>query len=149
MGQGRQGELPRSTIRLIDISAVPALIVLILLMALLRQSSPFLDRGGLLLASLCTGLVLLSLVHVHEQGMVEEATCADCAHHVHHSHLASADFCVDNCVLCQMLSLPFVAAILLSVVLFSAIGTPLYTRERALIANGFTGNRSSRAPPFA
>ena len=94
-------------------------------------------------------MLLFSLVHVHEQGMAAGADCVDCAHHVHHSHLASADFCVDNCVLCQMLSLPFVAAILLSVVLFSAIGTPLYTRERALIANGFTGNRSSRAPPFA
>ena len=94
-------------------------------------------------------MLLFSMMHVHEQGMAAGADCIDCAHHVHHSHLASADFCVDNCVLCQMLSLPFVAAILLSVVLFSAVGTPLYSRGRALIANGFAGNRSSRAPPFA
>ena len=92
-------------------------------------------------------MMLCSLTHVHEQAAAASADCADCAHHVHHTHLATASFCMDNCVLCQMLSLPFVAAILLSVILFSATASPLPLQGKALMANGFAGNRSSRAPP--
>ncbi|MBO4658164.1 MAG: hypothetical protein J5637_03205 [Prevotella sp.] len=99
-----------------------------------------------LLLAVFVPMLLLSLVHVHE-GMAEEAACADCAHHVHHSHLASADFCVDSCVLCQMLSLPFVAAILLSVILFSTTGKVMPLQVTAFLANGYTGNKSCRAPP--
>lgn len=94
-------------------------------------------------------MLLFSLVHVHEQGTVTETECIDCAHHVNHSHLAMADFCVDNCVLCQMLSLPFVAAILLSVVVFPTTGISLHQQDEALTASGFAGNRSCRAPPLA
>ena len=101
-----------------------------------------------LLLAVFVPMLLLSLVHVHEQGMVEEATCADCAHHVHHSHLASADYCMDSCVLCQMLSLSFIAAVLLLIALFSAKGKDLPLQTTAFLVSGYANNKSCRAPPY-
>ena len=100
-----------------------------------------------LLLAVFVPMLLLSLVHVHEQGVADETVCADCEHHVHHSHLASADFCVDSCVLCQILSLPFVTGILLSVILFPTMSKSLPSLAVVSTANGHADNRQSRAPP--
>ena len=74
-------------------------------------------------------------------------SCSECIHHVRHSHLSSADFCIDQCVLCQFLTLPFIVAGLM------ILGITLVVRYKRWQGTHFhypasaAGYISLRAPP--
>ncbi|MBO4819844.1 MAG: hypothetical protein J5548_00050 [Prevotella sp.] len=67
-------------------------------------------------------MLLFSVLHIHTEGSEVSDACSECIHHARHSHLSSADFCIDHCVLCQFLTLPFIAAGLMT------LGSPLVVR---------------------
>ena len=74
-------------------------------MGLARQRRLF----SRLLLIVFVSMLTLSAVHVHR---VEQLpVCLDCAHHVSHGgHLASGVSHPNDCLLCQLVSVPFVAA---------------------------------------
>ena len=92
-------------------------------------------------------MLMLSALHVHTVGTNIDDGCSECMHHVRHSHLSTADFCIGQCVLCQFQTLPFIAAIL------TAICIPMMVRHHLghaivhLCPVRLTGQISLRAPP--
>ena len=56
-------------------------------------------------------MLVLSSVHVNlQESAPTEAQCYACEHHIHHDgHIATAQH-LQKCVLCQFLSLPYLAA---------------------------------------
>ena len=63
------------------------------------------------LLSVFVPMLALSLVHHHESVSSEDVECMDCAHQVRHSgHFSVGSVSVDNCLICQLVSLPYVKA---------------------------------------
>lgn len=75
--------------------------------------------------------------------------CGDCTHHIHHSgHITTAVEHIDDCVLCQFLSLVYTPAVILLVVI------PFSLTIRGILSNinfvycKVVLYKSPRAPPF-
>jgi hypothetical protein len=72
-----------------------------------------------LLLSIFISMIMLSGIHYHQPVTHISAECADCVHHIHHSgHFTIAAEHIDDCVLCQFLSLVYTAATASLLVLF-------------------------------
>ena len=70
-----------------------------------------------LLWSVFVSMILLTGLHHHEPTANLAADCVECAHHIHHSgHFTAATEHVNDCVLCQFLSLVYTPAATLMVV---------------------------------
>lgn len=105
------------------------------------------SRG--LLATFVIALLLAS-VHVHRAVMPLGVECIDCATHAPHSgHLSDGAPDLHSCVLCQLLSVPFVSATVCGVLPLRRTSDRLRFYSPARIANAATGTQSSRAPPRA
>ena len=55
-------------------------------------------------------MLMLSVFHIHTEGLTDDIGCNECMHHVRHSHFSTADFCSLQCVQCQFQTLPFIVA---------------------------------------
>ena len=90
----------------------------------------------------------LSALHIHQP--VSVATeCADCAHHVqHHGHLSASTGSMHDCVLCQFLSLPFLPATILTVVLSVSLTVIATNRNVHFVCYEAGKAQSTRAPPY-
>lgn len=102
-----------------------------------------------LLLSVFTSMILLSGLHHHEAVMNAAIDCADCTHHVHHSgHFTIDTSHLDDCVLCQFLSLVYTPAVILLVVI------PFSLTIRGILSNinfeycKVVLYKSTRGPPF-
>jgi len=62
-------------------------------------------------------MVLLSSLHVHTTADTGAAECVECVHHLCHGHLVQLDTAMHACVLCQFVTLSYVAAAVTAVVL--------------------------------
>lgn len=62
-----------------------------------------------LLLSVYLPMLLLSSLHIHDAGQEGEATCHECVQHQCHGHLSQFSGDLHQCVLCQILTLSFVA----------------------------------------
>ena len=56
-------------------------------------------------------ILLLSSLHVHQSAEAAEETCVDCLHNHCGGHLTQTTVHMDDCVLCQFLTLPMLAAV--------------------------------------
>ena len=94
-------------------------------------------------------MLLLTSVHVHRAMPQITTECTACLHHIHHNgHINSIDNQVDNCLLCQFLSLPFLGAKTLDVSLFNIVKAKALILLQQVLTS-FTGQtHSTRAPPF-
>ena len=64
-------------------------------------------------------MLLLSSLHVHDQEAAASADCKECVdHHPHAGHIGMPGAAVHTCVLCQFLTLPFVAAAIVAAALY-------------------------------
>lgn len=54
-------------------------------------------------------MLLLSSLHIHQESETPQDTCAECVHHHCHGHLSQLADAMHHCVLCQFLTLSFVA----------------------------------------
>lgn len=93
-------------------------------------------------------MILLSGLHCHKTVTTAAADCVECAHHVHHSgHFTIAPDHIDDCVLCQFLSLVYTAATATILVLF----VNFTQKGRLFLCNCSTQKEPSllctRAPP--
>ncbi len=61
-------------------------------------------------------MLLLSSFHIHAQGEVDATTCSECVQHQCHGHLSQFAGELHQCVLCQILSLTYVATTAAAVV---------------------------------
>ncbi|MBR1643993.1 MAG: hypothetical protein IJ684_01295 [Bacteroidales bacterium] len=99
-----------------------------------------------ILLSVFVPMLLLSSLHRH--AVRGEAECAACVQHLPHAgHFSQAASVVDDCLLCQFLSLPYVpaqAAVLAVFPLFSAL---LPRRTQATRLQSWTGCICLRGPP--
>ena len=102
-----------------------------------------------LLLSVFVSMILLTGLHRHQPAANQATDCVECAHHVHHSgHLTVATEHLDDCVLCQFLSLVYTPAATL-LVATPISQTVLPVTDNVDMVCGEAGHYdSTRAPPF-
>jgi len=93
-------------------------------------------------------MLLMSSLHFHEPSQIEETTCAECVQHQCHGHLTQLSDGMHQCLLCQCLTLTFVAAAICAVVLFSHVSKTLIAQHQCDIHHDVCGIPTLRAPPF-
>ena len=94
-------------------------------------------------------MILLSGLHRHEVVTSTAIDCADCMHHVHHSgHLMADANHMDDCVLCQFLSLVYTPAAILLVAIPFSLSIQVMTHRVNLVPCEADLYKSTRAPPF-
>lgn len=54
-------------------------------------------------------MLLLSSLHIHQESELSADSCTECVHHHCHGHLSQLAETMHHCVLCQFLTLTFVA----------------------------------------
>jgi hypothetical protein len=62
--------------------------------------------------------LLLSSLHIHHESEAYAEQCTECVHHQCHGHLSQLADTMHHCVLCQFLTLTFVAGSVGSVIFF-------------------------------
>jgi len=91
-------------------------------------------------------MLLLSSVHIHNRGQVA-AVSHPCVHHHCGGHLGQSTNTMDTCVLCQFLSLQFVAVAVATVVLYNKIKKITYAQRERVFHFDVCGIPTLRAPP--
>jgi len=94
-------------------------------------------------------MLMMSSLHHHNAPGALQTVCPQCLHHIHHSgHLAAEQAGIDNCVLCQFQSLPFVAAVVIELgLVVRRFCCPLILSESACLSV-YSGIPATRAPPY-
>ena len=96
----------------------------------------------------CTGTATGVRDH-HQENFGAEVVCAECSQHVAgHSHLVAHGHGVEECVLCQFLTMVGTAVIAgFVIVLAATMGEVIYTTHPSLRTLSI-GRHAPRAPPF-
>ena len=101
-----------------------------------------------LLLAVFVPMLIFSCIHVHEEVSVGADTeCADCVHHSCHGHLTSTASWAHDCVLCQFISLTFVAAAVAAVAVVFNVLWILYAPKQYAIYSTTRGCIVTRGPP--
>ena len=94
-------------------------------------------------------MLLLASVHHHETE-ASSALCEECVHHQPHGgHLQASPTGVDNCVLCQFLSLSYVASLAVGLVVIVSFLSAALPCQQAFCQQQYAAQRIPRAPPFS
>ena len=92
-------------------------------------------------------MLLLSSLHVHETGVFSDDSCSECVDHQCHGHLSQLTVSMHQCVLCQLLSLTYLAVGFSSV----AVILPIIRKRYSLLPDGVlivgSGVIVTRGPP--
>ena len=104
--------------------------------------------ASLVLLAVFLPMLILSSVHVHDSSSLFEETCHECVHHHCHGHLGELTTTLHACVLCQFLTLSFVATGFLTVVYYKKVYRILYAQHQCEIHTDACGIPLLRAPPF-
>jgi len=92
-------------------------------------------------------MILMQVSHVHRD-MGADEVCTDCLHHVNHdSHLSTASFSIDNCVLCQFAGVPYLFAVAMALVVFVSVRPMAVSFHTANSLTLLFTLHSPRAPP--
>ena len=102
-----------------------------------------------LLLSVFVPMTVLSVLHVHESGIDTTAVCSACVNHqAHAGHLTTGIDDIHDCVLCQFLSLNFVAATAVLTATLTIFHRQRCVRRVALYVSTPHALHATRAPPF-
>ena len=94
-------------------------------------------------------MILLTGLHRHQPVADQTTDCQECAHHVHHSgHLTAAAEQLNDCVLCQFLSLLYTPAVTLLLSISVSPTVHSVTDNVNMICCEAGQYDSTRAPPF-
>ena len=93
-------------------------------------------------------MLILSSVHVHETPESIGSECSGCVQHHCHGHIGELTTSMHACVLCQFLTMSFVAAAVFTVVLFHKANEIHFAQRRSDILLEACGINKLRAPPF-
>ena len=105
--------------------------------------------SAIVLLAVFLPMLLLSSFHVHPETHLEGAACKECVHHVPHAgHFGTQTFCTCDCVLCQFLTLPFLMATAVVLVIhLKYYDALLLVGDQCVLCNIEEANHL-RAPPF-
>ena len=92
-------------------------------------------------------MLILSALHVHETTESLSYECSGCVQHHCHGHVGEMTTTMHACVLCQFLTLSFVAAAVYTVVLYNKVCIIHYAQRQAVILLNACGIITLRAPP--
>ena len=101
-----------------------------------------------LLLAVYLPMLLISSLHFHELGDASETTCSECVQHQCHGHLSQFTGELHQCMLCQILTLTYVAATTGAVVLFLSPKRIVRERQSQAVCLNTCGVVSLRAPPM-
>ena len=93
-------------------------------------------------------MVILSSVHIHDSADLFGDNCKECVQHQCHGHLGELTTTMHACVLCQFLTMSFVAAAVYAVVLYNKVCRIRVARLQSEIKLEGFGIPTLRAPPF-
>ncbi len=92
-------------------------------------------------------MLILSSVHIHHNAPASEELCSHCVQHHCNGHLGQLTTSTHSCVICQFLTLSFVAAVATAAVFYKpTYHLPSVHRHHA-VCYGVCGVISLRAPP--
>ena len=103
--------------------------------------------SAIILLAVFLPMLVLSSVHIHESDEAIKTECADCVHHSCHGHLTALTTWAHDCVLCQFLTLPMLAAILLAVTLYVHVCKKFRVQPLCGFRTFCCGTIITRGPP--
>ena len=93
-------------------------------------------------------MLLSSSLHIHEDGGAAAGTeCADCVHHNCHGHLTQMATWTHDCMLCQFLTLTFVATAAVTLLIVHKVVSSRSDSLRRNVCAAYSGIVGLRAPP--
>lgn len=100
-----------------------------------------------LLLSVFLPVMLFSSLHVHAEAP-DSSACLECINHIpHHGHLSLDTIHLNDCLLCHFASLPFLAAVVIMVIMISAKRAVTTVQPSGKLQLAACRLNSSRAPP--
>jgi len=92
-------------------------------------------------------MLLVSSIHVHELTNFDSGSCNECVQHHCHGHLVELTASMHQCLLCQFLTLTFVAAAVFAVASFNKTFKFLIAQSHSDLRHDVCGIPLLRAPP--
>ncbi len=93
-------------------------------------------------------MLIISSFHVHEDDVAAAVTeCADCVHHNCHGHLTQMATWTNDCVLCQFISITFVATAAVTLLIINKVVSSRIDAQRRNVCAAHSGIVGLRAPP--
>lgn len=93
-------------------------------------------------------MLVFSSLHVHEDSAAAAVTeCADCVHHNCHGHLTQMVTWTNDCVLCQFISITFVATAAVTLLNINKVVSSKIDAQRRNVCVAYSGIVGLRAPP--
>ena len=92
-------------------------------------------------------MLLLSSLHVHHQAEASEQACAECVHHQCSGHLTQLVTTIHQCVLCQFITLPFIALTAATLIIYNKVYSVRIDARRHHVLMVHPGIVGLRAPP--
>ena len=92
-------------------------------------------------------MLLFSSLHLHQDEQSAQAECAECVDHHCTGHLGQQSVSFHACVLCQFLSLPFLAVAVIALILSNKVRTRVFVSQQYRRQTALLGAISLRAPP--
>jgi hypothetical protein len=93
-------------------------------------------------------MLILSSLHVHYQDTLAEQDCMECVHHHCNGHLTQLATSMHQCVLCQFLTLPFLAVVVAAFVIINRVCKVAVDARRRHVVMACLGIVGLRAPPY-
>jgi len=101
-----------------------------------------------LLLAVFVPMVVFSSFHVHEDVAASTTTeCADCMQHNCHGHLTQTATWMHDCVLCQFITLSFVAIGTVSLIIINKVASVRIDALQRNVRVAHSGIVGLRAPP--
>ncbi len=105
------------------------------------------DIASWVLLAVFVPMLILSSLHIHQTEDLAESSCTECIYHHCVGHLVQHTNTIHNCVLCQFLTLQFLAVAIATVILFKKENKPSYAQIQSVSHFDFCGIPTLRAPP--
>lgn len=104
---------------------------------------------ALVMLTLYVSILFSSCFHIHSDNLFAAGECDQCVHHLPHSgHLTAGGGLQHDCLLCQFLSLVYVAAAVTTLIIYNKVCARHYDAPLARIGLTKWGILGLRAPPF-
>lgn len=101
-----------------------------------------------ILLSVFVPMLFLASLHVHT-AVADDGDCVACAHHSCGGHFGQQEETSHDCVLCQFLSLPYLAVAVSAVILVNhEVSKTLLAQIQSGVRSEICGIVGLRAPPF-
>ena len=92
-------------------------------------------------------MLLFSSLHLHQDEQSAQTECAECVDHHCTGHLGQQSVSFHACVLCQFISLSYIAVAVATAVLFNKVCARVLVSQQYHCQTALLGAISLRAPP--